>query len=127
MGDCQARRHARPVRKCIRTCARVELWGVHHGVFSVAGGVVVAGHAATEGDPRRAVPVRKDEYGHIRSGKRGIWSGPDRTVVWAMVRVPPRAVRELIKCHYTSTGSPVAKCLYFLSPPLSFLLQPVSS
>jgi hypothetical protein len=41
----------------------------------------VAGHAAKEGHPSSAISIRKVEYGHIYGGKRGIWSGVDRTDV----------------------------------------------
>jgi hypothetical protein len=82
MGVCRAARGlARPVCVCVRTCARIELWGVHVRVFGVAGRAVVAGHAAKEGDPCSAISIRKVEYGYIYGGKRGIWSGVDRTDV----------------------------------------------
>jgi hypothetical protein len=82
MGSCKtARGPARPVCVCVRTCARVELWGVHFRVFGVVGRPVVAGHAAKEGHPSSAISIRKVEYGHIYGGKRGIWSGVDRTDV----------------------------------------------
>jgi hypothetical protein len=82
MGVCPAARGlARPVCVRVRTCARVELWGVHFRVFGVACGPVVAGHAAKEGHPCSAISIRKVEYGHIYGGKRGIWSGVDRTDV----------------------------------------------
>lgn len=81
MGVCQARLLAVPVRKCIRTCAWVQLRGVHTCVFCVVGRAVVAGDAATEGDPCSAISFRKVEYGHIHGGKRGIGSCVDRTDV----------------------------------------------
>ena len=82
MGVCQAARGlARPVCVRVRTCARVELWGVHFRVFGVVGRDVVAGHAAKERHPRSAISIRKVEFGHIYGGKRGIWSGVDRTDV----------------------------------------------
>jgi hypothetical protein len=82
MGVCQAARGlACPVCVCVRTCARVKLWGVHFRVFGVAGRPFVAGHAAEEGDPCSAISIRKVEYGHIYGGQCGIWSGVDRTNV----------------------------------------------
>jgi len=82
MGVCQAARGlARPVRVCVRTCARVELWGVHSRVFGVTGRPIVAGHATKEGHSCSAVSIRKVKYGHIYGGEHGIWGGIDRTDV----------------------------------------------
>lgn len=41
----------------------------------------MAGDSEEEGDPRSAIPFRQVEYGHIHSGKRGIWGSVDRTDV----------------------------------------------
>ena len=82
MGVCEAARGlARPVCVCVRTCTRVELWGVHFGIFSVAGRPVVAGHAAKERHSCSAISIRKVEHGHIYGGEHGIWGGIDRTDV----------------------------------------------
>lgn len=82
LGVCQAASGlARPVCVSVRTCARVELWGVHIRVFGVAGRPIVAGHAAKEGHPCSAISIRQVKYWHIYGGKCGIWSGVDRTDV----------------------------------------------
>ena len=82
MGVCQAACGlASPVCVCVRTCARVELRGIHIRVFGIAGRPVVAGHVAKEGHPCSAISIRKVEYGHIYGGERDIRSDVDRTDV----------------------------------------------